>query len=81
MTRIAITIFIVIFSLQTGIANEDWGKTGHRVTGEIAEKYLSRKSKKAIDALLNGHSLAFVSNYADDIKTMTLIENMARGTM
>ena len=69
MTRIAITIFIVIFSLQTGIANEDWGKTGHRVTGEIAEKYLSRKSKKAIDALLNGHSLAFVSNYADDIKS------------
>jgi len=51
------------------LANEDWGKTGHRATGEIAEKHLSKKAKKEIEKLLNGYSLAFVSNYADEIKS------------
>ena len=46
-----------------------WGQTGHRVTGEIAQRYLTRKARKAIDKLLDGESLAEVSNYADDIKS------------
>ena len=46
-----------------------WSKTGHRVTGEIAEMYLSRKVKKKVLRILNGRSLAEVSNYADDIKS------------
>ena len=45
-----------------------WSKTGHRVTGHIAEKHLTRKARKAIKDLLNGHSLAFASTYADEIK-------------
>ncbi len=51
-------------------ANDDdtWGPTGHRATGKIAEKYLKRKAKKRIEALLEGESLAFVSTYADQIK-------------
>ena len=48
---------------------DDWGKTGHRAVGEIAENYLDRKVKKKINELLNGHSLAFVSNYGDEIKS------------
>lgn len=48
---------------------DDWGKTGHRATGEIAEKYLSRKAKKEINKLLDGHSIAYVSNYGDEIKS------------
>jgi len=65
-------IMIVLFTclLSNGIiAAEDWGKTGHRVVGEIAEKYLNKKTEKEISKLLNGHSLAFVANYADDIKS------------
>jgi hypothetical protein len=46
-----------------------WGKTGHRVTGHVAEHHLSRKAKRAISELLEGHSLAFVSTYADEIKS------------
>ena len=45
-----------------------WGKTGHRVTGDIAQNHLSGKAKRALNDLLEGHSLAFVSNYADEIK-------------
>lgn len=47
----------------------DWGKKGHRVTGAIAEKYLTRKTKKALDELLDGQSLALVSTYGDEIKS------------
>lgn len=47
----------------------EWGKTGHRTTGQIAENYLSPKAKREVKAILNGHSLAFVSIYADEIKS------------
>lgn len=46
-----------------------WGQTGHRVVGLIAEKHLSKRAKKAIDALLKGHSLAYASTFADEIKS------------
>lgn len=45
-----------------------WSKTGHRVVGEVAEQYLSKKAKRAINDLLNGESLAGVANFADEIK-------------
>jgi hypothetical protein len=47
----------------------DWGKTGHRTTGAIAQQYLTKKTKKAIASLLDGQSLAFASTYADEIKS------------
>ncbi len=50
-------------------AGDDWGKTGHRATGQIAEGYLTKKAKKKIDKLLNGQRLAFVSTYGDEIKS------------
>lgn len=55
----------------------DWGKTGHRTTGKIAEKYLSKKAKKALEKLLDGESLALVSTYADEIKSDTLYRSYA----
>lgn len=69
MKKFVLIAFSLLFSISTLIAAEDWGKTGHRVVGEIAEKYLSKKAEKEIYKLLNGHSLAFVANYGDDIKS------------
>jgi hypothetical protein len=46
-----------------------WGKNGHRTTGKIAEQHLTKKAKKCIDKILKGQSLAFVSTYADEIKS------------
>lgn len=68
MKKIIIMLLVCLLS-NSIVAADDWGKTGHRVVGEIAEKYLSKKAEKEISKLLNGHSLAFVSNYADDIKS------------
>ena len=63
-------LIIALLSSQILFANGPvWGKTGHRVTGEIAQRYLSRKARKAIDKLLDGETLAEGSNYADDIKS------------
>lgn len=60
-------VFVLLFSLQATAF--DWGKTGHRTTGAIAEKYLTKKAKRAIAELLDGESLALVSTYADEIKS------------
>lgn len=49
-----------------------WGKTGHRVIGEVAEMHMKRKARKMVHRILKGRSLASVSNYADDIKSDTL---------
>jgi len=69
MKKLLILALVVLIG-NTGFANDgDWGKTGHRATGEIAENYLNKKAKKAIDKILNGQGLAFVANYADDIKS------------
>ncbi|WP_040396110.1 S1/P1 nuclease [Aquimarina agarilytica] len=64
---------LILLSLFIGIhssfALPNWGKTGHRVVGAIAEKHLSRKALKKINTLLNGTSLAYVSIHADEIKS------------
>ncbi len=67
--RNTIVLFIVLISSTVFSANYDWGKTGHRATGQIAEKYLTKKAKRGITKILNGESLALVSTYADDIKS------------
>lgn len=66
-----IFIFIFIFSITFIQANHkpSWGTTGHRTVGKIAEKHLSKKTKKQIDKLLKGESLAFVSTFGDEIKS------------
>lgn len=46
-----------------------WGQNGHRVTGKIAENHLTKRAKRKIKKILNGQSLAFVSTYADEIKS------------
>ena len=47
----------------------DWGKTGHRLVGELAQQYLTTKAQKEIDILLDGASLVSISNYGDEIKS------------
>jgi len=62
------TLLLLLLFPFVAFGNAIWGKTGHRVTGQIAEEYLTGKAKRALDNLLDGHSLAFVSTFADDIK-------------
>jgi len=46
-----------------------WGVLGHRITGGIAEKYLSARAKKAVQEILGNESMAMAANWADFIKS------------
>ncbi|AVR47444.1 S1/P1 Nuclease [Christiangramia fulva] len=70
MKKVILSILMILAVINSGhSAENDWGKTGHRAVGEIAEEHLTKKAKKAVEDLLNGHGLAYVANYADDIKS------------
>lgn len=62
-------IFLVFCLLATPGISRAWGTLGHRITGEIAMSYLSKKAKKNIQALLGFDNLAMSSNWADFIKS------------
>lgn len=64
-------ILFILFSFTKISANNtpNWGPTGHRTTGAIAENHLTKKAKKQINKLLQGQSLAFVSTFGDEIKS------------
>ncbi|AKA35873.1 S1/P1 nuclease [Flagellimonas lutaonensis] len=63
-------VLLIIFLLGPLVFANDliWSKTGHRAIGEIAQQHLTRKAERAIAELLGGHDLAFVANFADEIK-------------
>ena len=69
MKKVSFLLLFVFLNSYVSLSSEDWGKTGHRATGEIAEKYMSRKAKKEVRKLLDGHSIAYVSNFGDEIKS------------
>lgn len=46
-----------------------WGMQGHRIVGQVAECYLTKKAKKSIAEIMDGVSVAMSSNYADFIKS------------
>lgn len=62
-------VFMLSLSLWAHAGTPPWSKTGHRVIGEVAQKHLTRKARKAISDLLDGETLAEVSNYGDEIKS------------
>ncbi len=62
-------ILISLHSYSISSPKPEWGSTGHRTIGLIAENHLTKKASKKITSLLNGQSLAFVSTYGDEIKS------------
>lgn len=66
MKKVAV---LLLFVSQFAFAGPPlWSKTGHRVIGEVAQEHLKGKAKRALMDLLDGQSLAAVSNFADEIK-------------
>jgi len=48
-----------------------WGVLGHRIVGEVADKYLQAKTRLAIKQILGNESIAMAANWADFIKSDT----------
>ena len=49
--------------------SNDWGKTGHRIVGEIAERQLTEEVKEIVYNILDGESLSSVSTWPDEMKS------------
>jgi hypothetical protein len=67
---------LFLATLQSTYA-EVWGSTGHRVIGAVAQKHLTPKAAEQVNALLGGMSLAFVSTYADEIRSDDRYDHLA----
>ncbi len=63
-------LIVLLLIISTDInASPTWGATGHRVIGKTADNYLKPSAKRQIKKLLKRQTLAFVSTYADEIKS------------
>ena len=65
MARTILSFLLILFSIQSF----GWGVLGHRITGQIADSYLSKKAKREIKNLLGNESVAMASNWMDFIKS------------
>jgi hypothetical protein len=70
------TIF-TLFIIQASMVSLAWGPTGHRATGLIAEKYLSKKAQKELRRILGGQSLAIASTWMDDVRSDSTYDYMS----
>lgn len=64
---VLMTIFFLLIPAPAKAA--EWGKTGHRVVGQIAQDHLSPEALKAITELLDGETLATVSTWPDEMRS------------
>ncbi|KJD36316.1 S1/P1 Nuclease [Tamlana sedimentorum] len=64
-----ILLICFLFPKESFATSDFWGPTGHRVVGKIADEHLSGRAKRKIQKLLKRQSLAFVSTFADEIKS------------
>ena len=50
-----------------------WGATGHRSIALIAEQHMNLAALKKTHAILDGHNLSYVANWADEIRSQPKI--------
>lgn len=60
-----LALFLAAFAGEAGA----WGRQGHRVAGEIAERHLSPAARRAVTAILGRESLATASTWADRMRS------------
>jgi len=65
LNKLIIGVVAAAMSFQT----LSWGQIGHRVTGAIAEQYLTPETHRAISQLLINEDLAEASTYADEMRS------------
>ncbi|RYE16667.1 MAG: S1/P1 Nuclease, partial [Sphingobacteriaceae bacterium] len=58
-----------MFLMYLPLQSMAWGMLGHRVVGQIADSYLTKKARKNIALILGDESVAMASTWADFIKS------------
>lgn len=59
----------LLLALSYSPAAFSWGKTGHRIVGEIAQRNLSAKALKGIKELAETEDLSRISTWPDEIRS------------
>ena len=62
-------ILFLLLSMTLSFQVLSWGQTGHRITGAIAEHYLTPQAQKAVNDLLVNEDMAEASTYFDEMKS------------
>ena len=62
-------ILLIGFCIYLPFQTMAWGVLGHRIVGEIADSYLTKKAKRGVYEILGTESIAMSSNWADFIKS------------
>lgn len=70
-----ITLFLCAVTLICSIPSFGWGPKGHDIVASIAEQHLTKKTKKALDQLLDGHSIVYYSSWMDGIQNSPYWKN------
>lgn len=68
-TFVKTLLVAAIFASGVSHKAHAWGQTGHRVTGSIAEIYLTDQARAQLALILDNETLAEVSTYADEMKS------------
>lgn len=56
------------YVLTTPAQAEEWGRTGHFITGQIAEYYMTPEAKAAVERILGETSLAVATVWMDEVR-------------
>jgi hypothetical protein len=67
--RAFLHIAVAAFGLLGSAPALAWGKTGHRITGAIADRYLHDRTRTAITRILGAECLADASNWPDFMRS------------
>lgn len=60
---------MLFFILYLPVQSFAWGMLGHRIVGEIADSYLTSKTRREIKKILGNESIAMSSNWPDFVKS------------
>ncbi len=61
-----ITLIILASAVDLGA----WGRNGHNAIAAIAEQHLTKKTKKAVEQILEGKSIIYWANWMDYVRTL-----------
>jgi len=69
MHKKAFQVWLSVLLFYVPLKAMCWGQLGHRIVGEIADSYLTAKTKAEVKKILGNESVAMSSNWADFIKS------------
>lgn len=68
MGRTFVIVLISVFMFCGSYEAFAWGQKGHDIVTCIAEKHLTRKARKNLNAILDGKSLMYYSSWMDNVQ-------------